>query len=163
MPSYRTMMIREEFNEEEQRLNLDLLQERREAAAIEESSASQQKERTTTRSTPGGIFRPGECFVYRRKEASRVRIKEVGPKWEGPIRSQNASRMAPTSCKQWRTRWSLGLGTRSTCANTWNHQEPGRPDSLGSGRLGEEEDTSLGAPGQSDKEDRKSFLRKDKS
>ncbi|GKA16634.1 reverse transcriptase domain-containing protein [Tanacetum coccineum] len=37
MPSYRTLMIREEFNEEEQRLNLDLLQERREAAAIREA------------------------------------------------------------------------------------------------------------------------------
>ncbi|GJX60386.1 reverse transcriptase domain-containing protein [Tanacetum coccineum] len=33
IPSYRTLMIREEYNEEEQRLNLDLLQERREAAA----------------------------------------------------------------------------------------------------------------------------------
>ncbi|GJR66367.1 reverse transcriptase domain-containing protein [Tanacetum coccineum] len=33
IPSYRTLMIREEYNEEEQRLNLDLLQERREAAS----------------------------------------------------------------------------------------------------------------------------------
>ncbi|GJW86315.1 reverse transcriptase domain-containing protein [Tanacetum coccineum] len=91
MPSYRTLMIREEFNEEEQRLNLDLLQERREAAAIEESSASQQKERTTTRSTPGGIFRPGECFVYRRNEASRVEDQgKLGPKWEGPYRVTEA-------------------------------------------------------------------------
>ncbi|GJT68359.1 reverse transcriptase domain-containing protein [Tanacetum coccineum] len=37
IPSYRTLMIREEYNEEEQRLNLDLLQERREAAAIREA------------------------------------------------------------------------------------------------------------------------------
>ncbi|GKG61480.1 hypothetical protein Tco_0621189, partial [Tanacetum coccineum] len=37
MPSYRTLMIREEFNEEEKCLNLDLLPERREAAAIREA------------------------------------------------------------------------------------------------------------------------------
>ncbi|GKA61590.1 reverse transcriptase domain-containing protein [Tanacetum coccineum] len=37
MPSYQTLMIREEFNEEEQRLNLDSLQERREAATIREA------------------------------------------------------------------------------------------------------------------------------
>ncbi|GJX70526.1 hypothetical protein Tco_0307697 [Tanacetum coccineum] len=55
MPSYRTLMIREEFNDEEQRLNLDLLQERRDAYAR-------------------GGFRPGE-FGYRRNEESEWRIK----------------------------------------------------------------------------------------
>ncbi|GJR22198.1 reverse transcriptase domain-containing protein [Tanacetum coccineum] len=34
IPTYRTLMIREGYNEEEMRLNLDLLQERRETAAI---------------------------------------------------------------------------------------------------------------------------------
>ncbi|GKB98809.1 reverse transcriptase domain-containing protein [Tanacetum coccineum] len=37
IPTYRTLMIREEYNEEEMRLNLDLLQERRETAAIREA------------------------------------------------------------------------------------------------------------------------------
>ncbi|GKG62520.1 hypothetical protein Tco_0634293, partial [Tanacetum coccineum] len=37
MPTYRTMMVREELNEEEVRLNLDLLAERRELAAIQEA------------------------------------------------------------------------------------------------------------------------------
>ncbi|GKE54226.1 reverse transcriptase domain-containing protein [Tanacetum coccineum] len=37
MPTYRTMMIREGLNEEEIRLNLDLLTERRELAAIREA------------------------------------------------------------------------------------------------------------------------------
>ncbi|GKA53629.1 reverse transcriptase domain-containing protein [Tanacetum coccineum] len=37
IPTYRTLMIREGYNEEEMRLNLDLLQERREAAAIREA------------------------------------------------------------------------------------------------------------------------------
>ncbi|GKC86429.1 reverse transcriptase domain-containing protein [Tanacetum coccineum] len=37
MPTYRTLMIREGYNKEEMRLNLDLLQERREMAAIREA------------------------------------------------------------------------------------------------------------------------------
>ncbi|GJU04335.1 reverse transcriptase domain-containing protein [Tanacetum coccineum] len=49
MSSYRTLMIREEFNEEEQRLNLDLLQERREAAAIREARYKTKMEHTTIR------------------------------------------------------------------------------------------------------------------
>ncbi|GJV75191.1 reverse transcriptase domain-containing protein [Tanacetum coccineum] len=37
MPTHRTMMIRENENEDELRLNMDLLQERREATAIREA------------------------------------------------------------------------------------------------------------------------------
>ena len=37
MPTHRTMMVREGMNDEEIRLNLDLLQERREEAAIREA------------------------------------------------------------------------------------------------------------------------------
>ncbi|GKA64610.1 reverse transcriptase domain-containing protein [Tanacetum coccineum] len=63
IPSYRTLMIREEYNEEEQRLNLDLLQERREAAAIREA----------------------------KNAASRDgRMMEVGPNWEGHLRVTEA-------------------------------------------------------------------------
>ncbi|GKG25737.1 hypothetical protein Tco_0398883, partial [Tanacetum coccineum] len=75
-------MIREGYNEEEMRLNLDLFQERREAAAVREArykTKMQQKVR------PAG-FRPGE-FVYRRNEASRVEDQgKLGPKWEGPYK-----------------------------------------------------------------------------
>ncbi|GJX02068.1 hypothetical protein Tco_0185981 [Tanacetum coccineum] len=58
MPTHRTMMIKDgKDNEEEIRLNLDLLIERREAATIRES----------------------------RNEASRVEdLGKLGPKWEGP-------------------------------------------------------------------------------
>ncbi|GKG29398.1 reverse transcriptase domain-containing protein, partial [Tanacetum coccineum] len=37
MPTHRTIMIREDENEDELRLNMDLLQERREAATIREA------------------------------------------------------------------------------------------------------------------------------
>ncbi|GJR63960.1 reverse transcriptase domain-containing protein [Tanacetum coccineum] len=49
MPSYQTLMIREEFNEEEQCLNLDLLQERREAATIREARYKTKWNSTTIR------------------------------------------------------------------------------------------------------------------
>ncbi|GJU88697.1 hypothetical protein Tco_1301120 [Tanacetum coccineum] len=64
MPTHRTMMIRENENEDELRLNMDLLQERREAAAIKEA---------------------------KRNEASRVEDQgKLGPKWEGPYRVTEA-------------------------------------------------------------------------
>ncbi|GKA12898.1 reverse transcriptase domain-containing protein [Tanacetum coccineum] len=90
MPSYRTLMIREEFNEEEQRLNLDLLQERREAAAVREARYKSKMEQYYNKRVRPAGFRPGE-FVYRRNEASRVEDQgKLGPKWEGPYRVTEA-------------------------------------------------------------------------
>ncbi|GJV73638.1 reverse transcriptase domain-containing protein [Tanacetum coccineum] len=90
MPSYRTLMIREEFNEEEQHLNLDLLQERREAAAIREARYKTKMEQYYNKKVRPAGFRPGE-FVYRRNEASRVEDQgKLGPKWEGPYRVTEA-------------------------------------------------------------------------
>ncbi|GJX52007.1 hypothetical protein Tco_0280376 [Tanacetum coccineum] len=63
-----------EFNEEEQRLNLDLQQERREAAAIREARYKSKMEQYYNKKVRLAGFRPGE-FVYRRNEASRVGIK----------------------------------------------------------------------------------------
>ncbi|GJU66245.1 reverse transcriptase domain-containing protein [Tanacetum coccineum] len=85
MPSYRTLMIREEFNEEEQRLNLDLLQERREAAAIREARYKTKMEQYYNKKVRPAGFRPGE-FVYRMNEASRVEdqgklVKRVSLRW----------------------------------------------------------------------------------
>ncbi|GJS56331.1 reverse transcriptase domain-containing protein [Tanacetum coccineum] len=79
IPSYRTLMIREEYNEEEQRLNLDLLQERREAAAIREAKYKTKMEQYYNKRVRPAGFRPGE-FVYRRNEASRMEDEgKLGP------------------------------------------------------------------------------------
>ncbi|GJX19691.1 reverse transcriptase domain-containing protein [Tanacetum coccineum] len=78
MPSYRTLMIREEFNDEEQRLNLDLLQERREAAAIREARYKSKMEQYYNKKVRPAGFRPGE-FVYRRNEA---RLSEDQGSWD---------------------------------------------------------------------------------
>ncbi|GJV96071.1 reverse transcriptase domain-containing protein [Tanacetum coccineum] len=117
IPSYRTLMIREEYNEEEQRLNLDLLQERREAAAIWEAKYKTKMEQYYNKRVRPAGFRPGE-FVYRRNEARRI---ENEGNWDqigkAHIESQKHSRMALKSCKQWRIRWCLKHGTQLTYAN----------------------------------------------
>ncbi|GJU90375.1 reverse transcriptase domain-containing protein [Tanacetum coccineum] len=93
IPSYRTLMIREEYNEEEQRLNLDLLQERREAAAIREAKYKTKMEQYYNKRVRPAGFRPGE-FVYRRNEASRMEDEgTVGPNLGWPISVQEATRI----------------------------------------------------------------------
>nr|GEV69598.1 reverse transcriptase domain-containing protein [Tanacetum cinerariifolium] len=71
IPTYRTLMIRESYNKEEMRLNLDLLQEKREAAAIREAKYMKKMEQYYNRRVFPVGFRPGE-FVFRRNKASRV-------------------------------------------------------------------------------------------
>ncbi|GJV27763.1 reverse transcriptase domain-containing protein [Tanacetum coccineum] len=91
IPSYRTLMIREEYNEE-QRLNLDLLQERREAAIVREAKYKTKMEQYYNKRVCPAGFRPGE-FVYRRNEASRMEDEgKLGPNWEGPYRVTEAHR-----------------------------------------------------------------------
>ncbi|GJS75525.1 reverse transcriptase domain-containing protein [Tanacetum coccineum] len=86
IPYYRTLMIREEYNEEEQRLNLDLLQERREAAAICEAKYKTKMEQYYNKRVRPAGFRPGE-FMYRRNEASRMEDeRKLGPIGNGPYR-----------------------------------------------------------------------------
>ncbi|GJX85673.1 reverse transcriptase domain-containing protein [Tanacetum coccineum] len=90
IPTYRTLVIREEYNEEEMRLNLDLLQERREAAAIREVRYKTKMEQYYNKKVRPAGFRPGE-FILRRNEASRVEDQgKLGPKWEGPYRVMEA-------------------------------------------------------------------------
>ncbi|GJS24961.1 reverse transcriptase domain-containing protein [Tanacetum coccineum] len=90
IPTYRTLMIREEYNEEEMRLNLDLLHERRETTAVREARYKTKMEQYYNKKVRPAGFRPGE-FVFRRNEASKVEDQgKLGPKWEGPYRVMEA-------------------------------------------------------------------------
>ncbi|GJV41993.1 hypothetical protein Tco_1420433 [Tanacetum coccineum] len=71
MPTYKTTMIREGFNEEEIRLNLDLLTERRELAAIQEARYKTKQEQYYNKKVHLTSFNPRE-FVFRKNKASRV-------------------------------------------------------------------------------------------
>ncbi|GKC70098.1 RNA-directed DNA polymerase, eukaryota, reverse transcriptase zinc-binding domain protein, partial [Tanacetum coccineum] len=66
-----TTMIKEGFNEEEIRLNLDLLTERRELAAIREARYKTKLEQYYNKKVHLTSFKPGE-FVFQKNEASRV-------------------------------------------------------------------------------------------
>nr|GEX73273.1 reverse transcriptase domain-containing protein [Tanacetum cinerariifolium] len=99
MPTHRTMMIKEgSGNEEEMRLNLDLLTERREAVAIRE--ARYKEEQYYNKRVRPMSFKVGE-HVYQKNEASRVEnLGKLGPKWEGSYLIREAYKMDRTSCVQ---------------------------------------------------------------
>nr|GEV60076.1 hypothetical protein [Tanacetum cinerariifolium] len=81
MPTHRTMMIKEgSGNEEEIRLNLDLLTKRRKAAAIREARYKGKVERYNNKRIHPMSFKVGE-HVYRKNEASQVEnLGKLGPK-----------------------------------------------------------------------------------
>ncbi|GJR20141.1 reverse transcriptase domain-containing protein [Tanacetum coccineum] len=90
MPTYRTIQFNEISNEEEMRLNLDLIQERRETAAIREAKYKKKVEQYYNKWVRPIYFRVGD-FVYRRNEASRVENQgKLGPNWEGPYQVTRA-------------------------------------------------------------------------
>ncbi|GKD39675.1 hypothetical protein Tco_1259882, partial [Tanacetum coccineum] len=92
MPTYRTVVVDAVYNDEELRLNIDLLEERRERAAIREAKAKLKMTKYYYARVYGVTFRPGD-FVYRRYDASHaVDGGKLGPKWEGPYEITEAQR-----------------------------------------------------------------------
>ncbi|GKA57495.1 reverse transcriptase domain-containing protein [Tanacetum coccineum] len=61
IPTYQTLMIREGYNEEEMRLNLDLLQERRETTAIRDARYKTKMEQYYNKKIRPASFRPGQA------------------------------------------------------------------------------------------------------
>ncbi|GJZ79616.1 hypothetical protein Tco_0644453 [Tanacetum coccineum] len=84
MPTYRTAVVDVVHNDDEIRINLDLLEERRERAAIREAKAKSKMTRYYNARVRGVTFKPGD-YVYRSNEASHAMDGgKLGPKWEGP-------------------------------------------------------------------------------
>nr|GEZ26822.1 reverse transcriptase domain-containing protein [Tanacetum cinerariifolium] len=84
MPTYRTVAVDVVNNNEELRLNLDLLEERRERAAICEAKAKSKMMKYYNARVHGVAFKPGD-FVYRSNDVSHAAAGgKLGPKWEGP-------------------------------------------------------------------------------
>nr|GEU64335.1 reverse transcriptase domain-containing protein [Tanacetum cinerariifolium] len=84
MPMYRTATVDVVSNDEELRLNLDLLEERRERAAICEAKAKSKMTKYYNARVRSVTFKPGD-FVYRNNDASHaVAGGNLGPKWEEP-------------------------------------------------------------------------------
>nr|GFB69244.1 reverse transcriptase domain-containing protein [Tanacetum cinerariifolium] len=71
-------------NDDERRIDLDLLEERRERAAICREKAKSKMKGYYDVKVRGVSFRPGD-FVYRANGASHAEdAGKLGPKWEGP-------------------------------------------------------------------------------
>ncbi|GJQ88955.1 reverse transcriptase domain-containing protein [Tanacetum coccineum] len=84
MPTYCTAAVDIVHNNEELRLNLDLLEERRKRTAIREAKTKLKISKYYNPRVRGVAFRPGD-FVYRSNEASHVMDEgKLRPKWEGP-------------------------------------------------------------------------------
>ncbi|GJV39317.1 reverse transcriptase domain-containing protein [Tanacetum coccineum] len=84
MPTYRTTVVDTVHNNEELRLNLDLLEERREYVVIREAMAKLKMTKYYNARVRGVTFRPKD-FVYRSNEESHAMDGgKLGPKWEGP-------------------------------------------------------------------------------
>nr|GEX73022.1 reverse transcriptase domain-containing protein [Tanacetum cinerariifolium] len=90
IPTHRTMMIREDENEDELHLNMYILQERREATVIREAKYKTKIEEYYNQKVKLMSFKSDE-YVFRRNEASRVEDQgKLGLKWEGPYRVTEA-------------------------------------------------------------------------
>ncbi|GJZ97630.1 hypothetical protein Tco_0670083 [Tanacetum coccineum] len=84
MPTYRSATVDTVHNDEELRLNLDLLEEKRERAAIYEAKFKMKMSKYYNARVYGVAFRPGD-FVYRNNDASHAAAGgKLGPKWERP-------------------------------------------------------------------------------
>nr|GFA00577.1 reverse transcriptase domain-containing protein [Tanacetum cinerariifolium] len=84
MPTYRTTAVDVVNNDEELRLNLDLLEERRELATMSEARSKSKMMKYYNSRVRGVAFKPGD-FVYHSNDASHaVAGGKLGPKWEGP-------------------------------------------------------------------------------
>ncbi|GKB87143.1 reverse transcriptase domain-containing protein [Tanacetum coccineum] len=84
MPTYRITVVDAAHNDEELRLNLDLLEEQRDSATIWEAKAKSKMIKHYNARVRGVTFRPGD-FVYRSNDASHaIDGGKLGPKSEGP-------------------------------------------------------------------------------
>nr|GFC93882.1 reverse transcriptase domain-containing protein [Tanacetum cinerariifolium] len=80
MPTYRTVAVDVVNNDEELRLNLDLLEERQERAAVCEARAKSKMMKYYNARVCGVAFKPGD-FIYRNNDASHaVAGGKLGPK-----------------------------------------------------------------------------------
>ncbi|GKB11763.1 reverse transcriptase domain-containing protein [Tanacetum coccineum] len=84
MPTLRTMEVDMIKNNEDLRINLDLLEEKREQAAIQEARSKAKMEKYYNARVRSTSFRLGD-LVYRNNEVSYAEDEgKLKPKWEGP-------------------------------------------------------------------------------
>nr|GFA09638.1 hypothetical protein [Tanacetum cinerariifolium] len=83
MPIYRTAAVDVVNNDEELRLNLDLLEERRELTAISEAKSKIKDDELLQRQGPRGDS-ASKNVEHHKSQAMLPLSRKLGPKWEGP-------------------------------------------------------------------------------
>nr|GFA20300.1 reverse transcriptase domain-containing protein [Tanacetum cinerariifolium] len=84
MPAYRTAAVDVVNNDEELRLNLDLLEERQDRAVVCKARVKSKMMKYYNARVRSVAFKPGD-FVCRSNDASHaIEGGKLGPKWEGP-------------------------------------------------------------------------------
>ena len=87
-PSARVLIAAHTNNDDELRLNLDLLEERRERAAVQEANYKKKLERYYNSRIKHCQFSVGD-YVFRNNEASnQEKPGKLAPTWEGPYKIQ---------------------------------------------------------------------------
>nr|GEV44049.1 reverse transcriptase domain-containing protein [Tanacetum cinerariifolium] len=90
MPTCHTAVVDAVHNNEDLRLNLNLLEKRRECAAIREAKAKLKMTKYYNTRVRDVTFRPGD-YVFRSNEASHAMDGgKLGLKWEGPYKVTEA-------------------------------------------------------------------------
>ena len=84
MPSARVQHFVAQSNEEEMRLDLDLLEHRREEAAIRMAKYKGQVARYYNARVRHLSFKPGDLVVRRNSVSRAVGTGKLDPNWEGP-------------------------------------------------------------------------------
>ncbi|XP_075074274.1 uncharacterized protein LOC142161943 [Nicotiana tabacum] len=92
-PSTRYTQATEESNEEEMRINLDLLEEGREAALIRMAVQKQVMERYYIRKARLRYFKIGDFVLKKVFQSTRAaNTGKLSPTWEGPYKIHGISR-----------------------------------------------------------------------
>ncbi|GJS94524.1 reverse transcriptase domain-containing protein [Tanacetum coccineum] len=92
MPTYRTMTVDTVHNDEELRLNLDLLEEKRERAAICEAKSKMKMAKYYNDRVYGFAFRPGDFVYATMTDKSKPRQRKTRTKVGRPISHGSARR-----------------------------------------------------------------------
>nr|GEZ93465.1 reverse transcriptase domain-containing protein [Tanacetum cinerariifolium] len=92
MLTNRTAVVNAVHNNQEIRLNLDLLEEQRECVAIREAKAKLKMIKYYNTWVRDVTFRPGNFVYHSNKASNAIDGGKVGPKWKGPYEVTEALR-----------------------------------------------------------------------
>mgnify|MGYP004703887015 CR=1 FL=1 len=92
MPSSRVQHFVAQNNEEEMRLNLDLLEHRREEACIKMAKYKGQVTRYYNSKVKHLSFKPGDLVLRRNSVSRAAGTGKLDPNWEGPYVVKEADR-----------------------------------------------------------------------